>query len=71
MMAASADLEPAPTDLVVDDPLSGAPEAEAVDVEAEGGFHVGDHEEGDGLFYVRVRFQGSLFAPEGLILLLL
>jgi hypothetical protein len=46
------ELEPAPADFAVDDPLFGAGESEAFDVEAEGGFHVGDHEEGDGLLDV-------------------
>ena len=46
------EFEPAPADLAVDDPLFGALVAEAVDVEAERGFHVGDHEEGNGLLDV-------------------
>ena len=52
----SAELEPAPADFVVDDPLVGALEAEAVDVEAEGGFDVGDPEERDGLLDVGCPF---------------
>ena len=51
-MAAPSSLEPAPADFAIDDPLVGAGEAEAFDVEAEGGFHVGDHEERDGLLDV-------------------
>src|SRR5580700_3632505 len=47
-----SDLKPAPANFFVDDPLSGALKAEAFDVEAEGGSHVGDHEKGNGLLDV-------------------
>jgi len=56
-----ADLEPAPEDFAVDDPLFGAGEAEAVDVEAERGFEVRDPEKGNGLLDVGLSLLGLGF----------
>jgi hypothetical protein len=47
-----AEFEPAPAEFAFVDPFVGHAETEAVDVEAEGGFEVRHHEEGDGLLDV-------------------